>query len=253
MFGRQNGTRWHLFDLFGHPVYMEPFFLGLIALFAFLGLSAQSAGISTLVLNVLIWAPTIFIGVLFHELGHAIALQKFGYGSSTIVLQGFGGVTINNRRGNSPPGKSIIISLAGPFFSFLLAVLCLGGLALMPGAMDLTFSINPAGPLDFFKELLAVMGFINVVWAVFNLLPINPLDGGHVVLHALRGKFRNERKAMYYSAYSSLIVLGILVVVSLVVPIFDPFLFFILAAIFGMQNWQTMKAAKQGNGPRMGY
>jgi Zn-dependent protease len=245
MFGSQS-TRWHLFDLFGHRIYMEPFFLGLIALFSLMGISASQGGVDLIVLNTLIWAPTIFIGVLVHELGHALTLKYFGYGPSTIVLQAFGGVTINERRGDSPPGKSIAISLAGPAFSFLVALAAWLGLVLVSGGGIPRGLTEIGGVGSFFAYFFYIMALINVVWAVFNLLPINPLDGGHVVLHALRGLYKNRAKAMYYSAYSSLVVLGVLVVGSLLFPILDPFFLLIIAFFFGMQNWQILQQLRRG-------
>jgi Zn-dependent protease len=247
MFGSQS-TRWHLFDLFGHRVYMEPFFLGLIALFSLMGISASQGGIDLIVLNTLIWGPTIFIGVLVHELGHALTLKYFGYGASTIVLQGFGGVTINDRRGDSPPGKSIAISLAGPAFSFLVALVAWLGLLFVSGTGIPGGLSEISGAVSFLAYFFYIMALINVVWAVFNLLPINPLDGGHVVLHTLRGIYKNRAKAMYYSAFSSLVVLGVLVVGSLVVPILDPFFLLIIAFFFGMQNWQILQQLRGGPG-----
>ena len=251
MFG-SSSQRWHLFDLFGHPIYMTPFFLVLIALFSFMGISAQSGGAVQIVENLLVWGPTLFVGILFHELGHAAALKRFGYGPSDIILQGFGGVTINRRRQGAPPKESIIISLAGPFASFLIAFLSLGVYVLLKGTISLEAG-SLFGASGLLTRFLLTMGFINVIWAVFNLMPINPLDGGHVVLHALRAKFgRDQRKAVRYTAITSLVALGLLVVVAIPLQILDPFFFLILAGIFGYQNYQMLQATRRQQGPPRG-
>ena len=117
MFGGSS-TRWHLFTLGGHRVYLEPFFLILIAIFVFMGLNEASQ-----LANQLMWAPILFIGVLFHEFGHAVVTKAFGFGPSTIILQGFGGVAINESKKQRKPGQSILISLAGPGASLLLALI----------------------------------------------------------------------------------------------------------------------------------
>lgn len=215
--------RWRLFKVGGHEVFLEPLFLLLIAFFVFSGLQSASQFATNL-----LWAPILFIGVLWHEFGHAIAIKKYGYGPSTIILQGLGGVTINQNRGNSPPGKSIVISLAGPAFSLSLTVIF--GLAAFFYPGD-----------DLIGTFFTLMAWVNGVWAVFNLLPINPMDGGHVVLHALRAKFP-ARKALRYSAISSLVVLAILAVPLLY--FFDPFLTIILMLLFGMQNVQVLKQVR---------
>lgn len=249
MFQQNTDSGWHVFDLAGHPTYVNPMFLALIGLFAFLGVSARTATIVTLLQNILIWVPTLFIGILLHELGHATAMKRFGYGTSKIVLHGFGGVTINTRRQNAPPGKSIVISVAGPALSFLTAIVAFGAYYLLQATVTVGGGVGGA-ILGFLFRLLYVMGLINAVWGVFNLLPINPLDGGHVVLHFLRGRIGNRRKAMYYTAITSLVALGLLAAVTVVVPFLDPLFALILGAIFGVMNWRTLKKTQNAGGPR---
>ena len=67
----------------------------------------------------LLWAPVLLISVLLHELAHAGMIAAFGYGSSQIVLSGMGGVTYNRR--HARPWHDLVISVAGPASSFLLA------------------------------------------------------------------------------------------------------------------------------------
>ncbi|MBA2662687.1 MAG: site-2 protease family protein [Bradymonadaceae bacterium] len=221
--------KWHLFTLGGHKVYLEPFFLLLIAVFVFMDLNSAAA-----LPRQLLWAPILFGGVLFHEFGHAVAIKAFGFGPSTIILQGFGGVTINETRQNSKPGESIVISLAGPGASLLLALLSFGGLVAYKSF---------AGENALLTHFLYFNGVVNVFWAVFNMLPINPMDGGHVVLHALR-KFMPMRKALYYSAISSLVVLGLLAATILALGHFGIILI-VLIVMFGMQNVQVLQQLKR--------
>jgi stage IV sporulation protein FB len=246
MFGTAN-KRWKLFELFGHPIFVSPWFLVLIALFSFTGLRA-GAGMQALE-QLVIWAPVLFGGILFHELGHAAALKKYGYGNSQIVLHGFGGVTINKRRSNSPPGRSIVISAAGPIFSLLLAVISALALMVYADTSSLAEAVEAGG---LFASFLKMMALINLVWAIFNMLPINPMDGGHIVLHGLRGHFKDNRKAMRYSAISSLVFLGLLVLVVLGLGFTGISLIWILVlgAMFGMQNWRILQATNGRGGGR---
>ncbi len=228
MFGG-SGKRWHLFTLGGHRVYLEPAFLLLVALFVFINLNEASQFATQL-----LWAPILFLSVLLHEFGHAAVTKYYGFGSSTIVLQGFGGVAINESRLPRTPGQSIAISLAGPGASLLWALtsfLAFVGLQAAGG--------GPALVMHF----LQLNTMINVFWAVFNMLPINPMDGGHVVLHALR-KFMPMRKALYYSALSSLIVLAIVGVGALAMG-YSMFVLIIILVMFGMQNYQILQQLKQ--------
>jgi len=247
MFGANKRSSWHLFDLFEHPTYVHPAFLILIGLFAIITVNARAGGAFQIVANLLIWAPTLFFGIYLHELGHATALKRFGYGGSDIVLHGFGGVTINRKRTDAPPGRSIVISLAGPFVSFLVAVLGFGAHFLIFGTLEMAAQTGAA--MGLLSRFLFIMGVINAVWAVFNMLPVNPLDGGHVVLHALRGKYGNRRKAMLQTAKISLVALGVVVVGSLMTGFLDPFFLLILGGIFAYQNWQILKAGNQRRPP----
>lgn len=242
-----NETRWKLFSIAGNDIYVTPFFLLLVAFFSFMGLQAGSGALA--LANLVVWAPVLFIGVLLHELGHAFAMQQFGYGSSTIVLHGFGGVTINRQRQNSPPGKSIAISLAGPAASLLLGLAFIGVMYMTGNSVGNIGTYLRDGQV--LIELANTMAIINIFWAVFNMIPINPMDGGHVVLHALRGVFKNQRKAMRYSAMSSLALIVILTPIGILFA--EPFLLLIFAAMFGFQNWQILKATNQGTPNRRGF
>lgn len=149
----------------------------------------------------LLWIPVILISVLFHELAHASMIGIFGFGPSRIVLQGIGGVTINERR--AKPWQDLLISAAGPLSSFLLAAI-----------MWFAFSGIPRLHQDpFFVALLPLLAKINVIWGIFNLLPVMPLDGYAMLRHFLR-LILSERTAFIISIWVSMVVGGILVIVS---------------------------------------
>ncbi len=64
---------------------------------------------------VAVWIVLVFVSVLFHELGHAVAFRAFGY-RSTIQLLMFGGVTTPETDRPLPWGKDVVTTLAGPIF-----------------------------------------------------------------------------------------------------------------------------------------
>lgn len=212
--------RWRLFKLWGHEIFLEPLFLLLIAFFVFSGVNSAD----TLIQNLVTWIPALVIGILWHELGHAIAIKRLGFGNSTIVLQGLGGVTIN-AGGPRPPKKAIIISLAGPAFSFSLTLIF--GLAAFFYPND-----------DLLNTSFTYIAGVNAVLGVFNLLPINPLDGGHVMLHSFRHFMKNERKALRYTAIISLIVAGLLGAAAL---FFNAFIVIIIVLMIGYMNYQILQ------------
>jgi Zn-dependent protease len=123
----------------------------------------------------------LFIGVLAHEFGHAIVARRVGLSVDGITLSWMGGVT--RIEGDAPrPRSELLISGIGPLVSLVLGG-ALWGLRLLAESAN-------AGPLV--VSALGWLAGINVVLAVFNLLPAAPLDGGRV-LHSMVWAATNDR------------------------------------------------------------
>lgn len=120
---------------------------------------------------ILEWLAVVFVSVLFHELGHALVGQRFGL-TPQITLYSMGGLTSWTNVTEISPAKNLAISLAGPAAGFLL-----GGLCLVAGPAVLS-----AVPSELFTTAYRDLIWVNIGWGVFNLLPILPLDGGHVLV-----------------------------------------------------------------------
>jgi len=121
-----------------------------------------------------------FASVLIHELGHSIVALREKVPVKSITLFVFGGVAAIGRE---PPtaGSEFRIAIAGPLSSLGLAAL-FGGLGAVSAG-----STAIAAPL-------AYLARINLILALFNMIPGFPLDGGRVLRAALwawRGNFRN--------------------------------------------------------------
>ena len=143
--------------LAGVPVRLEWTFL------VFTVLIGATLGELTLIVA---WVVVVTGSILVHELGHAAAFRVWGVGSR-IVLHTMGGVTIPS---SSLPTRwsRVAVSLAGPFSG--LVVLGLPAV-IAERSMDLS------APWD---DVVAFAVWVNIGWALINLLPILPLDGGHV-------------------------------------------------------------------------
>ncbi len=154
---------WH-FRIFGFPVHVHWLFW---LTMAFLG-GGISADTPAEWGGVLIWVAAAFVSVLVHELGHAVAAQRTGAWCS-IFLHGLGGLT-RMQNLSVTRNQNIWISFAGP-----LAGICLGlvALALVPLVMVVK------------SQWLAIAVFdlvqINILWSLFNLLPVLPMDGGQIL------------------------------------------------------------------------
>ena len=207
-------TRYDLnFSLAGIPVRVHPLFWLMAILFGF----------SSDLLQLLIWIVAVFISILIHELGHALAMRLYGQ-PSQIVLHAAGGLTIPGsvRWGGAwanvslTPNQEIFISLAGPGAGFLLAALIIAASVLAGGSLMLTRLFGlipfPVVTLPFSSQIPSsiVMTFlwVNIFWGLINLLPVYPLDGGNVTRHLLvrTDPWEGARKSLWVSVIAGAIV-----------------------------------------------
>nr|WP_017037960.1 site-2 protease family protein [Vibrio genomosp. F10] len=101
--------------------------------------------------------------LVFHEYGHVKAMKYFGMKTKGIYLVPFlGGLALSDEKINTR-WQDVVISIMGPFFGFLLSIV-------------LVIAYWVTGNL-FFAGLAVFNAFLNL----FNLLPILPLDGGHIL------------------------------------------------------------------------
>lgn len=113
------------------------------------------------------------LSILVHELGHATAVRRAGLGPAQIVLAGLRSTC--SWRAASQPLQRLRVALAGPVASAVLGAAFVGAAAVARG-----MEASPAQALLW--QASSVLALLNLGWAVTNLLPILPLDGGFVVL-----------------------------------------------------------------------
>lgn len=202
------------FQLFGFPIRVTWTFWLAGLIFGYNGALAIDQVFVTdggLLPWLAMWVAVVFISILVHELGHAIAFRICGIEAS-VVLYHFGGLAIpsssgfspvggtSRRRGQLGPWEQIFISAAGPLAQLILAVfmlICvrLAGYGLWGGPPDLlnAVSLLPSfiGQVDWLMDgelvqepglfaLLYFGFFVNIFWPLLNLIPVWPLDGGQI-------------------------------------------------------------------------
>jgi Zn-dependent protease len=141
-------------------------------------------------------AGGLLIGVLLHELGHAVVARWRGLTVDGITLSWMGGVTrIEGDTGSA--GNELMVAGIGPLTSA-----AVGGL-LWLGRIGAVHSGGGALLLT----SLGWLAWINIVLAVFNILPAAPLDGGRV-LHALVWAAGRDRWRATRIAAGAGVVLG---------------------------------------------
>jgi Zn-dependent protease len=126
-------------------------------------------------------AVVFLLGLLAHEVSHAVLAQRNGISVKGITLWLFGGVA--ELRGEADtPGAELRIAGVGPLVSLVIGVV-FGGIATL---------LAMAGLDNLAVGTFGWLGGINVALAVFNVLPAAPLDGGRLLRAAL-WKWRGDR------------------------------------------------------------
>jgi Zn-dependent protease/predicted transcriptional regulator len=116
----------------------------------------------------------VFGCVLIHEIGHSLIASRFGKEARSIILLPIGGMATMEEMPEKP-AQEIIMSLIGPFINLAIALL----LYLLVGSWT-GIGVPDLYP-DSLKTFLAGLIGVNVMLAVFNLVPAFPMDGGRVL------------------------------------------------------------------------
>lgn len=184
---------------------------------------AIGARSATEIISVALFMTAGFLSVLVHELGHAATARRFG-ARSEIILHAFGGVAVFNGPTMSRK-QSLWITAAGPLLQLALAA-AIGSLRLF--LEDSYWDLNP-----YFLHFLHWLYGISIFWALLNLLPIHPLDGGQI-LHFILGPAR--LRITLWVTMATAIVAG-----SLFYFHYDHLLFPVFVGIFAWQAWKRLQ------------
>ena len=144
----------------------------------------------------------VFSCILLHELGHAWAARRFGIRTPDITLTPIGGVARLERIPDKP-SEEIVVALAGPLVSAVLAL----GFGMVCG-FDFRVLDGEVRGLD---GVASTLFSINTALLMFNLLPVFPMDGGRVLRAVLALWLRYERATWIAATIgqSLAVVLGI--------------------------------------------
>jgi len=144
----------------------------LLLFFVFISVLNQY-GINRAILSTL-FICAVFVCVLIHEIGHSLIARRFGKEAKSITLLPIGGVATMEEMPEKP-AQEILMSIIGPFINLAIA----GILYLVIGRkVGVTMpSIYPDSAGAFFAALIGV----NIILAIFNLIPAFPMDGGRVL------------------------------------------------------------------------
>lgn len=201
------------FSLFGFPITVHwMFWLNTALLGGAIGAStpAEMRALAAFMIAA-------FLSVLIHELGHASVMRKFGDRNVQVVLYAFGGYAQGSRWFSR--WQDILLTAAGP------------GLQIAAG-LAVYFAMGiwqpPSGWLGY---LAAQFIFVSIFWAILNLVPILPLDGGRLC-SAITGR---PRLALRISLVTAVVLAAGFLYLGY--GLFTPIFFGMLA----YNNWQQLQ------------
>jgi Zn-dependent protease len=137
-------------------------------------------------------AVLFFVTLLAHELSHALVARSSGIPVRSITLFALGGVASIEKEGNNAKTE-FFIAVVGPIVSALIGFLALAAARGMGWSPE-------GGASSATANVLGWLGSINVVLAVFNLVPGYPLDGGRILRAILWGIYKDGQKATRHAA-----------------------------------------------------
>lgn len=142
-----------------HANWITGIVLLIVSLLAFVAISSKD--------NNSLQELYILVGVLaFHELGHYLAMRVFGYRNVRMFFIPFLGAAVSGQHYNVAGWKKVLVAMMGPLPGIVLAI-----------------PLGAAG-LWYGKPILTNIAVLSLILNGFNLLPVLPLDGGHI-MHSL--------------------------------------------------------------------
>ncbi|MDX2096397.1 MAG: site-2 protease family protein, partial [Leptolyngbyaceae cyanobacterium bins.59] len=197
---------WRVGTIFGIPFYINPswifvlFFLTLVYGQNWQQLYPEWGPI-------LIWGGgllvtlLLFTSLLLHELGHSMVARFQGITVNSITLFLFGGVASIEKEATTP-GKAFQVAIAGPAVSLTLFGVLTGLSFLFP-------ETNP------FTILTRELAQINLILAIFNLIPGLPLDGGQILKAAIWKVTGDRFQGTRWAARAGQFIGGLAIVLGL--------------------------------------
>jgi Zn-dependent protease len=256
--------RWRVFGI-GFSVQISFWIINLI--FGFFYVPELPGGREHLWAYLGLWLVCAFFSILIHELGHSTTARLFGV-RTDIVLHSMGGMAVGNFD-RLQPWQRIVVSAAGPVFGLALFAILNYPVQRLANAWDVNLPINPwywalVHPVKLFEEgriidsagLPGILIIMNLVWNVFNLIPIIPLDGGMIMREVVTAVLPRQGMRLAYGF--SFLISGAIAVYSLIAyirpgvpyPPIHPAFSALMFGLMAFDSFSTLRALEAESAPR---
>jgi len=181
-----------------------------------------SYGVMNFLAGIAIILPAFLFSLSFHEFFHALTATLLGdptpkksgrltlnplshvdfLGLFFLLIFHVGWakpVPFDPRNFKHPRLYSVITGLAGPFSNFLLAIISFYLIKYLP------INIMPMAASTTILQIVETTAYLNISLGIFNLLPIPPLDGSHIIMSVLVEKY--PRAAIWFYTYSVFLII----------------------------------------------
>ncbi|HCX03409.1 MAG TPA: site-2 protease family protein [Clostridiales bacterium] len=205
------------------------------------------SGILDRIIPMLLTLPGVLVAISIHEYGHALAAYKMGdntakaqgrltlnplkhldpIGFLCLLIFRFGWakpVPVNPRNFGNPRRDDIIVSLAGVGMNLLTSIIFI---FIMKIGLQWGFLYNMGSMGQILYTMLYGAAYINIGLMVFNLIPIPPLDGHHVVQDIVGFK-----AVKFYHEYAQYIRIGLIIL--LFTGFLGRFIVPVISGIYGL-------------------
>jgi Zn-dependent protease/CBS domain-containing protein len=152
----------------------------------------------------IVGALGLFLSIILHELSHSLIARRYGLPIGGITLFIFGGVAEMEEQPESAKTE-FLMAVAGPLSSIVIAAVCYG-FSIIGSAQDWSLPVT---------AVFSYLAYLNLLLAVFNLVPAFPLDGGRIFRSALWGWKKNLRWATRIASQGGSLFSMVLIVAGL--------------------------------------
>lgn len=153
----------------------------------------------------------LFLCVVLHEYGHALAARKYGIKTRDIILSPIGGLA---RLESLPqkPSQQLFVAFAGPLVNLVLLVILLAIKFVSSNMIFIPQTVSELNYVSHPSSAIFLLIIINAVLFLFNLLPAYPMDGGRILKALLNMKYSKYKSTLIASSVGRVFAIAFLAI-----------------------------------------